>query len=154
MTEERQEESLLRNKQVQQTDLSRSSEEPSLTREEEEMAEKQNIPFSDIYLSSNRLHSHVVHDTKWPPPVPPRSQRTLTSQFIPAKCSLRLLTSRFKSTLPAVLQAHWPLSADMRVSYRLKAWWTNSYCSPVWIIPPLQRWRGCQLGQIKVNQFY
>lgn len=40
--------------------------------------------------------------------------------------------------LLAFICIHWPASADRRLSYRLKAWWTNSYCSPVWIIPPLR----------------
>lgn len=92
MTEERQEESLLRNKHVQQTHLSSSSEEPSLTREEE-MTEKKNIPFSDVYLSSNRLHSHVVHDTKWPPPeVPDLNELSHHSSY--------LLSARYVSSLP------------------------------------------------------
>lgn len=49
------------------------------------------------------------------------------------------VTASWSTWMSAALEPHWPVSADRRASYRLRAWWTNSYCSPVWIIPPLWR---------------
>lgn len=42
-----------------------------------------------------------------------------------------------KTEAPLGDKIHCPGSAGRRLSWRLKAWCTNSYCSSVWIIPPL-----------------